>query len=494
MQSHRHSLAVCQPPGRPQPEGQALEVNRQDAEALHVARELDRLGHDEDAKRAYLDHLQRHPDDAEVLTDLGNLAFRTRYRRAARTAYARVVQLRPFDPAARVNLGNAWLDAGDLQAAQAEYEAALAVDPAFAPAHQGLSHVFAQLADDATSRHHRDLGFAGNALAHVPYQGEGTALRVLVLTSAAGGNFNTNWLLDPHRFDVVRLALDYVDARMPLPPHDVIVNAIGDADLCQRELETASCLIARSSARVVNAPVRVLNTGRVAHSEQLRAVAGTVVPRMATIPKAAIAAGGEALLRGHGFDFPLLLRTPGHNTGRHFVKVARPTDLRAALETLPGDQVLAIEYFDLAETGGWTRKYRVIAIDQELFPVHAAISADWKVHLFSASHAPEHQEEDARFLDDPRNVLPPGVLAALEAIVRRLGLDYAGVDFGIDAAGHLVLFEANATMSIHPVDPGDPFAYRRAAIGRIFAAFERMIGPPRAGQPKSEPVEVERGE
>ena len=469
-------------------------MDRQDGEALREALELDRLGRDEDAKRAYLDHLQRHPDDTEALTHLGNLAFRTRYRRAARTAYARVVQLRPSDPSARVNLGNAWLDAGDLPAARAEYEAALAADPGFAPAHQGLSHGFAQLADDAASRRHRELGFARNALARVPYRGAGTPVRVLVLTAAAGGNFNTNWLLDPHRFDVIRLAVDYADAQMPLAPHDVIINAIGDADLCGDALAAARRLIARSSSPVINDPGRVLNTGRVAHSERMRDIGGTVVPRMAAIWREEIAQGGAALLRDRGFDFPLLLRSPGHNTGRHFVKVDRPADLRPALETLPGDLILAIEYIDLTGPGGWTRKYRMVAVDQALFGVHAAISPDWKVHLFSASHAPEHQEEDARFLADPRSVLPPGVLAALGEIVRRMGLDYAGVDFGVDAAGRLVLFEANATMSVFPVDPGDPFEYRRNAVERIFAAFERMVGVRREEQPKCEPMEVERGE
>jgi glutathione synthase/RimK-type ligase-like ATP-grasp enzyme len=56
-----------------------------------------------------------------------------------------------------------------------------------------------------------------------------------------------------------------------------------------------------------------------------------------------------------------------------------------------------------------------------------------------------------------------------------LGLDYAGIDFGIGPDGELLLFEANATMVIATPD-GDPrWAYRRAAINRIIDAVVAMI-------------------
>ena len=40
-----------------------------------------------------------------------------------------------------------------------------------------------------------------------------------------------------------------------------------------------------------------------------------------------------------------------------------------------------------------------------------------------------------------------------------LGLDYAGIDFGLRATGEILLFEANATMVVNPPDPGERWAY-----------------------------------
>ena len=66
-------------------------------------------------------------------------------------------------------------------------------------------------------------------------------------------------------------------------------------------------------------------------------------------------------------------------------------------------------------------------------------------------------------------------MAALGGIRDALGLDYAGIDFGLGADGDLLLFEANATMVIAPPDRDERWAYRRAAIGAILDAAVAMI-------------------
>ena len=65
--------------------------------------------------------------------------------------------------------------------------------------------------------------------------------------------------------------------------------------------------------------------------------------------------------------------------------------------------------------------------------------------------------------------------AALEEIQLRLGLDYAGIDFGLNAAGEILLFEANATMVVNPPEPDERWAYRRPAVERIYAAVREML-------------------
>jgi glutathione synthase/RimK-type ligase-like ATP-grasp enzyme len=40
-------------------------------------------------------------------------------------------------------------------------------------------------------------------------------------------------------------------------------------------------------------------------------------------------------------------------------------------------------------------------------------------------------------------------MRALEAVYATLGLDYAGIDFGLSAEGTILVFEANATMAVY---------------------------------------------
>ncbi len=47
---------------------------------------------------------------------------------------------------------------------------------------------------------------------------------------------------------------------------------------------------------------------------------------------------------------------------------------------------------------------------------------------------PRHRAEEARFLEDMPGVLGPRAMAALAEIQNVLGLDYAGIDFGLNAS------------------------------------------------------------
>jgi hypothetical protein len=116
-------------------------------------------------------------------------------------------------------------------------------------------------------------------------------------------------------------------------------------------------------------------------------------------------------------------------------------------------------------------------IDGVLYPLHLAVSKDWKVHYFTAGMAANsaYRAEEQRFLEAMPAVLGERAMAALAAIGRTLGLDYAGVDFALAADGSLLLFEANATMVVNPPDPDPVWDYRRAAIGCVLDAAKRML-------------------
>lgn len=184
-----------------------------------------------------------------------------------------------------------------------------------------------------------------------------------------------------------------------------------------------------------------------------------------------------ALQNTDDLRFPLLLRAPGFHTGRHFLRVERQEDLAPAVTALPGEELLVIEYLDARGPDGMARKYRVMIIDDVAYPLHLAISADWKVHYFTADMAANaaYRAEEQRFVDDMPAVLGPRAMTALQGIGETLGLDYAGVDFALSADNSLLLFEANATMVINLPDCDPIWDYRRAPIERALAAVRQML-------------------
>jgi len=123
------------------------------------------------------------------------------------------------------------------------------------------------------------------------------------------------------------------------------------------------------------------------------------------------------------------------------------------------------------------RKYRVVFVGGVLYPIHLALARQWKIHYFSAAMRdhPEHRAEEQAFLDDPEAVLGADGMRVLATVGSLLGLDYGGVDFGRATDGRIIVFEANATMTIN-APPDDPrWDYRRSAHERAIHAVRAMI-------------------
>jgi glutamate/tyrosine decarboxylase-like PLP-dependent enzyme/glutathione synthase/RimK-type ligase-like ATP-grasp enzyme len=438
---------------------------------------LTELGRTLEARNAYLDVLARQPSHRLALNNLGTLLHATGYRTAARTAYAEAVARHPDDPMSHVNLGNLLYESGEFLPAREHLEAALRLDPSHSEAHQGLAYVLAELGDDAGAQWHRRKGFADRPVVALPYRGDGPPVSLLLLVSSVGGNIPTRHLLDDRVFQTFVVLPEFYDAKVPLPAHRVVFNAIGDADLAAPALAAAQSLVALTSAPVINPPSAVLATGRADHA-RLSRLPGVVTPATVTLPRELLSSPeAAATVARHGFCFPLLLRTPGFHTGRHFLRVESPEALAAAVAQLPGMELTVIEFLNARGPDGKVRKYRVMMIDGQLYPLHVAISSHWKIHYFTAEMAEQadHRAEDAEFLENMPGVLGPRAMEALAHIQAALGLDYAGIDFGLSDSGDLLLFEANATMVVNPPEPDERWAYRRQAVERIFAAVRRML-------------------
>jgi Flp pilus assembly protein TadD len=496
MQSHLQSAALSQDHAgstggwapRLAQESRLAQIDellaRQPAGATTIGIEIERavllaaLNRRADAQRAFVDILRRAPTHFSALNEFGTLLTSMGAIDAACRVYSEAILHHPKNPMAYVNLANLLLRANKHLEARAHYETVLRIDPDYAEAHQGLGAVLSDLGDRAGARHHFQRGFRDHAVSTLPYRGTKPPVALLQLVSSGGGNIPTASLLDDSVYLTSVIVTDYLDPSVPLPPHQLIFNAIGDADLCEPALEAAIRLTARTKTPVINDPHAVMKTGRISNAERLRAVPGVVTPRTIAIARDILAGpDGVAALTTHQFRFPLLLRSPGYHTGRNFIIVERAAELSAAAAGLPGDELLAIEYLDARGRDGNARKYRVMMIGGRCYPLHLAISGKWKVHYFTADMAdkPDHRLEEARFLGDMPAVLGDKAMAALERIQAALGLDYAGIDFGLGPDGDLLLFEANATMVIAPVAPDERWAYRRTANTAILEAVAAMI-------------------
>ena len=435
---------------------------------------LEDLARYEEAKRAYAGVLQREPANFGALTNLGSLLHMHGQRVVARALYTKAVVEHPEEPMAYVNLGNALFEDGEAAAAEATYQAGLRVRAGYPNLHFALALLYRHTGDEDSALKHHQLAFVKPLVTVAPYHGDGPPVDVLLLLAAHGGNVVTHPFFDRRVVRLYTLVAEGYQPWLELPPHHAIFNGIGDVDRSLAPLRIAREIVARSGAPVINDPDAVLASGRASVTERLARIPGVVTPRTIALPRSSITA--EELTK-RGFTFPLLLRSPGHHTGNHFAWVQTPLALAAVRDSLPGIELLAIAYVDGRGPDEMYRKYRVLFIGGKLYPLHLAISPRWKVHYFSADMAdrPDHRAEEAVFLTDMAAALGVPAITALEAIAATLGLDYGGIDFGRDAAGNILLYEANATMAVFPPPPDEHFAYRRAPVERVIAAIRRLI-------------------
>jgi tetratricopeptide (TPR) repeat protein len=428
-------------------------------------------GRTADAQADFLAVIAADPTHFGALNDLGTLLHDTGFRAAARSCYAEAVRCHPDNPIGRINLGNAMLANDEIEGARGHYEAALRLAPDHPDAHQGMANLLQALGRSDEAQTHIRQSVKGRGVTALPYRGSGEPVRVLLLVSAGGGNVPTPFLLDDETFAVFSLPVEAFTPNTVLPPHDLVFNAVGDADLGAGALDAVEAVLDHTDAPTINPPDRVRHTGRATMAQRLAGLPGVRTPRVQLVARETLKQAARAL------GYPLLLRSPGFHTGKHFVKVDRPDDLAQAAAGLPGRRLLMIEYLDARGPDGAVRKYRVMMIGGEIFPMHLALSGDWKVHYFTSDMAqqPDHRALEAAFLDDMPGVLGPRAMAGLQAIAGVVGLDYAGADFALGPDGEVLLFEANATMVVNPPEPGPLWDYRRAPVSRILAAMRALL-------------------
>lgn len=477
----------------------ALERNPDDPEALTEMSHLCRLGGDLAAAAGCARAaLRTNPDDARAARELdAALALRVSPEDALR-CYGDAIAIEN-DLAAHAVIPGALTPFARIDEAQALLEQAVRLDPALAPAHAALGNLYcrreryieaigayrtAALLDAAPEVHLAlsellfDIGeiaasarFREMALARQqiypprPGPSERTAVLMLCAPGAWATNAPLDFVLNRENAALTRLYLN--DAPVPaLPAHDVIFNAIGEAQGAKQAIAAARGIAQTPGARVINRPDHLWKTGRANLHEALSGIDGCVVPRTERVSREEFAA--------RAFEFPLLLRPIDSHAGRGLIRALNANEAAAYLEERDEAEFYAAPFVEYRCRDGYYRKYRVAVADGAPYPYHLAISTEWMIHYIKSDTAAHDwmRAEEEQFLAKPESVFPAWD-ALFRAIAAALGLDYFGIDCALLPNGRVLIFEIDTAMLIHCREPAGSYKYRY--IPRIFAALAALI-------------------
>ncbi|WP_426424639.1 tetratricopeptide repeat protein [Bradyrhizobium genosp. A] len=431
-----------------------------------------RSGQTQDAISLYLEALRRNPGHRPSRTNLVQALVATRQFAIARTLLLELLEETPEDAELHSQLGKVCFELGETEEAVAQFERAVALAP-------GQAENFYWVGAIRQARGEPDAAQA--AYAHAtqahpvlrrPATSSPPAFRALALFAPFVGNTPVEFLFKDCAYETCILSLlpgSQPDIALLAREADVVVNLVSDADQGAEVLPLATAIARSLGKAVVNDPAKIQNTTRDATALALADVEGCRVPRTIRI------AAGEGLPDVPDLVFPLLARQAGMHGGDAFEKLDDAAALTAFLAARPDHDRYVIDYIDYRSADGFFRKYRFLFIGEEILPYHLAIGGNWKLHRDAtdmARHAWMQDEED-RFLRAPEQVFGAAHDQALRGIRDRIGLDYFGIDCGLDRDGHLVVFEVNASMLVHDQNP--EFPYKDPYIRRIKVAFNRML-------------------
>jgi tetratricopeptide (TPR) repeat protein len=301
---------------------------------------------------------------------------------------------------------------------------------------------------------------------------------VLVLCTSGHDNVPLQFLMPTPISRQIRWTVEFgiVGPVRELPPYDLVFNAIGDADRAPQGLDAAARFVPAAGRPVLNPPDRILRTSRDQIPALLAGLEGVCMPPTVRWSPGAGANLAEAIAAA-GLQYPVTARPVGKHGGAGLRRLDTPQEADEAARGTRDEMYLS-RYCDYRAADGYFRKYRVVFVDREPLPYHLAIGEQWVLHYVTADMRPHawKTEEERRFLDDPQAALGAAAWAAVREIGRRLDLDYCGVDFSLLPDGRVLVFEANATMLVHPESGEDEaLRFKNPYVQRIFDAFEEML-------------------
>ena len=431
-----------------------------------------RSGMMQDAISLYLEALRRNPGHRPSRTNLVQALMTTRQFAIAKTLLLELIEETPDDADLHSQLGKVCFELGETGEAVAQFERAVALAPGQAESFYWVGAIRQARGETEEA----EAAYARAAKVHPILRRQANqstpAFRTLALFAPFFGNTPVEFLFRNCSYQTSILSLlpgREPDIALLAREADIVVNLVSDADQGAEVLPLAMAIARSLGKPVVNDPAKIQNTTRDATALALADVEGCRVPRTVRI------AAGEGIPDGLELAFPLLARPAGMHGGDLFEKLEDVAALISFLAAHAHHDRYLIDYIDYRSADGFFRKYRFLFVGEEILPYHLAIGDDWKLHR-DATEMGSHawmQAEEEDFLRAPEQVFGPQHYAALRVIRDRIGLDYFGIDCGLDLDGRLVVFEVNASMLVHDQNP--EFPYKDPYIRGIKVAFDAML-------------------
>jgi hypothetical protein len=389
----------------------------------------------------------------------------------------------PASPISMARLFKMAFDGCDLKPLRAQMTARIECSPLDAAALMNLCVVEQLLGNQAAGLRRQAEALSFQRLYRSSWPASPHALHVLAFMGPGdvGNNTPIEFLLDGS--DVVLHMLYVVPGQPvpnPLPDHDIAISTPCESDQNRPVLREIECLTTHWPCPVLNQPGAVMLSSRERMHSLLRTVPGLVMPATVRISRTALQQIGSGLKAVGNFltegAFPLIARPVDSHAGRALVKLDAPSSIAAYLANQQETEFFISRFIDYRSSDGLFRKYRIIWVDGRPYPVHMAISEDWKVWYYNAGMAMSaaKRDEESQFMA-AFDTNFAGRHAALAAIAGQFGLEYFGIDCAELPDGRLLVFEGGVDLVAHDMDRPDVYPYKSAHMQKLFVAFRDML-------------------
>ncbi|MCE9508018.1 MAG: hypothetical protein K8R48_06875 [Alphaproteobacteria bacterium] len=288
----------------------------------------------------------------------------------------------------------------------------------------------------------------------------------------------------PFRNRMIMPILWFQKETIKIPPPDIFVNCISDADGQTKSLAKAAHYLDSVSRQwpgipVFNDPRKVAGTRRDMIYQRFHHLPGIDIPKVVRFqPKNRddVLATAEK----EGFSYPFIVRSCGSHNGRDMVLLEAP-DRVDDLDCLAfdGSSFYLTQFRDYKNAAGHYTKARFVIMDGKIYPRQFITARHWKISAGSRKDLMQ-DNADLRVLEQQslstlEQKMAPETLSSVQKIYQEVGLDYLGFDCHLLPNGNLLFFEINASMNAMAPNDYAVYSYLKQINGDIITGYNAVL-------------------